>query len=92
MIIGQNESAFAQYLLGNRTWIGLAGQHPLLPKSEGDGYMLSAFVSREFGFGKVLTKEELDQDNAARQAVGRNAYVNKQAAKDVLGTINKSDL
>ena len=92
MIIGQDESVFAQYLLGNRTWIGPSGQRPLLPKSEGDGYMLSAFVSREFGFGRVLTKEELDQVNAARQAVGRNTYIDEQAAKEVLGTINKSDL
>jgi hypothetical protein len=92
MIIGQDESVFAQYLLGNRTWIGPSGQRPLLPKSEGDGYMLSAFVSREFGFGRVLTKEELDQVNAARRAVGRNTYVDKHAAKEVLGTINKSDL
>jgi hypothetical protein len=92
MIIGQDESVFAQYLLGNRTWIGPAGQRPLLPKSEGDGYMLSAFVSREFRFGKVLTKEELDQVNAARQAVGQNTYINEQAVKEVLGKIKKSDL
>ncbi len=51
IIVGQNESVFAQYLLGSKTWTGPAGQRPFLPKSEGDGYMLSAFVSREFGFG-----------------------------------------
>ena len=53
MIIGQDESVFAQYLLGSKTWVGPKGQRPLLPKSEGDGYMLSAFVAREFGFGKT---------------------------------------
>ncbi|KAI2489198.1 hypothetical protein MHU86_25404 [Fragilaria crotonensis] len=83
---------FAQYLLGSRTWIGPSGQRPLLPKSEGDGYMLSAFVSRVFGFGRVMTKEELDQVNATRRAVGRNTYIDEQAAKEVFGTINKSDL
>jgi hypothetical protein len=55
MIIGQEESVFSQHLLGDRTWIGPAGQRPLLPKSEADAYMLSALVSGEFGFGKVLT-------------------------------------
>ncbi|KAI2494022.1 hypothetical protein MHU86_20508 [Fragilaria crotonensis] len=48
MIVGQDESVFAQYLLGSKTWVGPKGQRPLLPKSEGDGFMLSAFVSREF--------------------------------------------
>ncbi len=42
-------------ILGSKTWIGPAGQRPLLPKSEGNGYMLSAFASREFGFGRELT-------------------------------------
>ena len=37
MIVGQDESMFAQYLLGSKTWIGPNGQRPLLPKSEGDG-------------------------------------------------------
>jgi hypothetical protein len=82
------------YLLGNRTWIGSSGQRPLLPKSEDDRYMLSVFVSCEFGSGRVLTKEELDQVNAARQAVGRNTCIAEQeAAKEqVLERINKSDL
>jgi hypothetical protein len=59
MIIGQDESVFAQYLLGSKTWVGPKGQRPLLPKSEGEGYMLSAFVSRELGFGRKLTGDEL---------------------------------
>ena len=91
-IIGQDESVFAQHLHGNRTWIEPAGQHQLLPKFEGDGYVLSVFVSSEFGFGKKLTKEELDQVNAARQAVGKNTYIDEQAVKEVLRTIKKSDL
>jgi hypothetical protein len=59
MIIGHDKSVFAQYLLGSKTWIGPKGQRPLLPKSERDGYMLSAFVSRELGFGRTLTADEL---------------------------------
>ena len=66
MIIGQDESVFAQYLLGSKQWVGPKGQRPLLPKSEGDGYMLSAFVSRELGFGRALTDDELLKINMAR--------------------------
>ena len=66
MIVGQDESVFAQYLLGSKTWVGPKGQRPLLPKSEGDGYVLSAFVSREFGFGRELSKAKLDKINGER--------------------------
>jgi hypothetical protein len=66
MIVGQDESVFAQYLLGSKTWIGPKGQRPLLPKSEGDGYMLSVFVSREFEFGRLLTNDELAKINSER--------------------------
>ena len=67
MIIGQDESIFAQYLLVPKTWVGPTnGQRPLLPKSEGDGYMLAAFVSRELGYGRRLTDDELVRINMER--------------------------
>jgi hypothetical protein len=88
MIVGQDESVFAQYLLGAKTWIGPKGQRPLLPKSEGDGYMLSAFVSREFGFGRLLTSDELAKINSARRS-STATYTDKHAAMEILGTINK---
>ena len=57
MIIGQDKNVFAQYLLDAKTWVGPKIQRYLLPKSEGDpGFMLSAFVSREFGFGRQLSE------------------------------------
>ena len=88
IIVGQDESVFAQYLLGSKTWTGPAGQRPLLPKSEGDGYMLSAFVSREFGFGRVLTEAELVKINTERRGIGRT-YIDTQATLEILGTTNK---
>ena len=63
------------------------GQRPLLLKSEGDGYMLSAFVSRELGFGRTLTDNELVRINSKRQ-IGKT-YTNTQAATKILKTINK---
>ena len=66
MIVGQDRSVFAQYLLGSKTWTDPKGQRPLLPKSEGDSCMLSAFVSREFGFRRELSEVELATINAER--------------------------
>ncbi|KAI2509788.1 hypothetical protein MHU86_4641 [Fragilaria crotonensis] len=91
MIIGQDESVFAQYLMGAKTWVGPNGQRPLLPKSEGDGFMLSAFVSREFGFGRQLTEIELEQINRERRPTGAT-YTDVHAAMEILGTPNKAAL
>ncbi len=94
MIIGQDESVFAQYLLSSKQWIGPRGQVPLLPKSEGDGYLLSAFVSREFGFGRQMSQDELAAVNMARQttALGGGTYKDSTAAIEILGTTRKPNL
>jgi hypothetical protein len=84
MIIGQDESVFAQYLLGSKAWVGPKGQRPLLPKSEGDGYMLSAFVAREFGFGReTMTAAELANVNNARRGAHKT-YLGTQVATEIL--------
>ena len=88
MIVGQDESVFAQYLLGSKTWVGPKEQRPLQPKSEGDGYMLSAFVSREFGFGRDLSEDELVRINTARRGIGKT-YIDTQAAMEILKSIDK---
>jgi hypothetical protein len=88
MIIGQDESVFAQYLLGSKTWVGPKGQRPLLPKSEGDGYMLSAFVSREFGFGREMTAAELAKVNDERRGTHKT-YLDTLAATEILKTTQK---
>jgi hypothetical protein len=44
-IVGQDECVFSQYLVGGKSWVGSNGERALLPKSEGDGYMISAFQS-----------------------------------------------
>ena len=88
MIIGQDESVFAQYLLGSKTWVGPKGQRPLLPKSEGDCYMLSAFVSREFGFGREMTSAELEKVNDERRGIHKT-YHDTQAATEILKSTQK---
>jgi hypothetical protein len=86
MIVGQDESAFAQYLLGSMTWVGQKVQRPLLPNSEGDGCMLSAFVSREFGFGRELSADELERVNKRRWEIDKNC-IDTQAAMEILKQI-----
>ena len=61
MIFGQDESVFNQYLIGNRQWVGPEGQRALLPKTEGMGLMLSAFQSRETGFGLKLSRIQISE-------------------------------
>jgi hypothetical protein len=88
MIIGQDESVFAQYLLGSKTWVGPKGQRPLLPKSKGNGYILSAFVAREFGFGREMTAAELAKVNDERRGT-HQTYLDTQAATEILKTTQK---
>jgi hypothetical protein len=47
--VGQDEAIFKQFLFSSKMWVGPSGQRPLLPKDEGAGTMVSAFVSREHG-------------------------------------------
>ena len=47
MLFSQDESVFNQFLLKPRQWVGLQGQRPLLPKTDGISFMLSAIQSRE---------------------------------------------
>ena len=56
---GQDECIFKQYLFTNKAWTTPDGQKPVIPKDEGLGVMISAFVSREFGFGMKLSDEDL---------------------------------
>ncbi|KAI2489698.1 hypothetical protein MHU86_24887 [Fragilaria crotonensis] len=85
MITGQDELELAQYLLSSNQWIGPKGQVPLLPKLERDGYMLSAFVSHEFGFGRKMTADELAKVNMARQmtALGGGSYRDTTTAMEI---------
>jgi len=58
IIFGQDESTFNQYAFGNKLWVGSNGERAFLPKHNGMGLMISAFQSREFGFGFEMTPEE----------------------------------
>lgn len=82
--IGQDEAIFKQYIFTAKVW-QYEGRKRLLPKDEGMGVMVSAFQSREFGFGYHLTEEDLVIVNQYRRT--HSTYVDADAAN----LINNSD-
>ena len=89
LIFGQDECIFKQFALCNKTWVGPNGKTPLVPKSDGQGLMVSAFVSREYGFGWDLTKSQLKLVNKYRE---KQTYCDEKAALEKLGKIEKDKL
>ena len=89
MIIGQDECVFSQFLLKSKMWIGPNKETPLLPKSEGEGRMLSAMQSRDFGFGLPMTDDQLAQANAMRT---NRHYIDTVAAMEVYQSLLKPPL
>ena len=89
MIFGQDESVFSQFLLKSKQWVGPLGQRALLPKTEGMSLMISAFQSRETGFGLQISPTQMEEINESRR--GKN-YVDLDAAIAVHGQVGKKDL
>jgi hypothetical protein len=56
---GHDEAVSKQYTLTKSAWVAPDGTKVLLPKDEGQGWMISAFQSREFRFGMPITEEDL---------------------------------
>ena len=89
MIFGQDESVYSQFLLGNRQMVGPEGQRTLLPKTDGLSLMISAFQSRETGFGVQISRVQLEEINEARRG---KTYVDVDAAVAIHGQASKQDL
>ena len=92
IIFGQDECIFNQFTLCRRYWVNKDGKRAILPKTEGMGIMISAFKSREFGFGFELTTEQLKRVNEFRRCRGRDQYSDVHAAKLKHGNSKKNDL
>jgi len=89
IIIGQDECIFHQYLVNQRAWIGPLGEQSIDPKTIGEGLMISAFKSRDFGFGhKPFSEEEVIKINKYRR---NKTYVDRDAAILILGSDKKDD-
>jgi hypothetical protein len=61
------------------------GQKEMIPKGEGLGVMISAFVSREFGFGYYISPEDLEKVNKER--LGKHC-IDKKAVKEIRENIS----
>jgi hypothetical protein len=89
IIFGHDECIFKQYLMTNKSWKGPNGETAPVPKDEGAGLMISAFQSREFGFGIPLTEEQLNEINRYREG---QTYVDEEAAMATRQTKTKKPL
>ena len=65
------------------------GAMPLITKDEGAGVMISAFVSREFGYGTGMIEQEMNKVNDHRR---NKTYSDKLAAINRAGNANKKPL
>ena len=75
---GHDECIFKQNLMPKKSWTGPNGESVLVPKDDGQGIMISAFQSREFGFGLQITEEEMRRVNLSREG---KRYCDEEAAK-----------
>ena len=63
IIINQNESVSKQNSFNQQSWFAPNGETELLLQNKGYYQMILAFVSRSFGIGLQLNKEELIKVN-----------------------------
>ena len=91
LLVGQDESTFHQYTFSKKSWKGPNGSNFLMPKSEGDIYMVSGYQSREFGLGlgSKLTPSITAQINIARS---NTKYISTEDAILIHGSDMKIDL
>ena len=78
IILGHDEAIMKQYLLTNKHCTDPNGEKAISPKDEGLRIMISAFQCHEFGFGMMITDEELATINRYHEG---KEYLDKDAAK-----------
>jgi hypothetical protein len=88
-IYGQDESVFSQYFCPSKSWFGPNQEVGLHPKSLGEGLMISAFVSRDTGFGMPISDNDLQRINSSRNG---QDYLDTTAALEVHKSIKKAAL
>jgi len=88
LAFGHDECIFWQFIFTGLAWVGVKGELPIIPKDEGFGIMVSAFQSREFGFGFALTLDNLKAVNEFR-TLHRPNYTETESAIKILGNAKK---
>ena len=89
IIWGHDEAIIKQFTLTKKNWTGPNGETAIVPKDEGAGIMISAFQSREFGFGLHMSEQELALVNEYRRD---KKYQDEEAAKAKRGDAKKKPL
>ena len=89
IVLGQDEAVFNENSTSSKQWVGPTGERPILPKNNGLGRMVSAFQSRDLGWGMALPKESIQQIKDKRRG---EAYFDREAAKAVSGCELKTNL
>ena len=54
IIFGHDESIFKNYHMTKSAWVAPDGTTVLVPKDDGQGLMIPAYQSRDFGFGMEI--------------------------------------
>ena len=85
---GQDEAIFRSSQLNDSCWT-IDGESTLRTKGQGSGIMVSAIVSRAFGFGLAVNDAQLLVINAERKD---KVYKDAEAATYLYGSPNKSPL
>ena len=86
LMFGQDECIFKQFSFTKKSWRGSDDKVPLIPKDDGIGIMISAFASREFGYGFDISMEQMTEINNFRNG---KEYSDKVAATNKLGSAKK---
>ena len=89
IVLVQDEAVFNESSTSSKQWVGPNGERPILPKNNGLGHLVSAFQSRDLGWGMVLLKASLQRENDKRRG---EAYYDREAAKAVSDCKLKKDL
>ncbi len=87
IIWGHDEAIVKQFTLTSKSWVGTNGETAIVPKDDGCGIMISAFQSREFGFGLEISKIDMARVNTFRKD---QVYKDETAAKAKCGDSKKS--
>ena len=70
MFIGQDEAIYIQFLFLSKMCVGPKGERPLLPKDEGTGSMITAFVCCKHGLLEQIPINIVAEINLRR--LGKN--------------------
>ena len=95
ILIGQDESIYKQFSFSSKAWYTKDGATKMLPKDDGHGMMISAFVSRSWGIlmdENPLLDAQLFQINELHLRPTHNTYISTEVAMRLNGHTAKTPI